>query len=560
MRPREDELLDPEIAEQLDAIDATLAGEPVDPRHAEIAELALLLTAARPDGPRGEFGAELDRRVGEGFGRRGPRADRAAEAGARMPAGGVAGAAGGSPGGAAGGSAGAHPGGRGAARPARRRWSSWGLMPGLGLAATAVVAVVAVVVAVGPGGGTGSGGSHVRADASAASLRVGDHAGPMGIVKATTTKDGALAPFRAGIPTPSGAAGAGGTAGSAGAAGASGAAGAGSGAINGTRSGGSTSINKSASPLRGPVSAGPPTSGAAVHGRSAPAITTPASPRTQAPIYHGPAPTTSAAPSTAAPRSPGVTYGAGVTSGSTQSPATTSPSPLPNGRKIIQASILELGTPARRLDAVAQEVFEVARAVNAIVESSNVSSTGGPGASAQFQLRIPSQYLSSALGQLSRLPYANVLSRTDSTTDVNSPYLTLGRQIAAAKARLATLRTQLAAATTETEITSLHAQIAAEKATLSREQSSRASLTRRVDFSNVFLTVQGTTGAAAHRGSGGFGLHQAGHDALRVLEVSAGVALIVLAVVLPLGLLIALGWWVAQGAQRRRRERALDLA
>ena len=69
MRPREDEMIDPAIAEQLDAIDATLAGDPVDPRFAELAELALLLAVGRPEGPRPEFAHELDRRVRARFGR-----------------------------------------------------------------------------------------------------------------------------------------------------------------------------------------------------------------------------------------------------------------------------------------------------------------------------------------------------------------------------------------------------------------------------------------------------------------------------------------------------------
>ena len=48
MRRLDENPIDPEIAAQLDAIDATLAGEPVDPQHAELAELALLLAAERP--------------------------------------------------------------------------------------------------------------------------------------------------------------------------------------------------------------------------------------------------------------------------------------------------------------------------------------------------------------------------------------------------------------------------------------------------------------------------------------------------------------------------------
>src|SRR5947209_134021 len=57
--------LPPEVIAELDAVDATLAGEPVDPEHAEAAELALLLRAERPT-PAPEFTVLLD----EGFARR----------------------------------------------------------------------------------------------------------------------------------------------------------------------------------------------------------------------------------------------------------------------------------------------------------------------------------------------------------------------------------------------------------------------------------------------------------------------------------------------------------
>src|SRR5580698_2610652 len=66
MRRVDEQPLDPEVAETLDAIDATLAGEPVDPRFAEIAELALLLTASRPQ-LDWSFAAALDGRVERRF-------------------------------------------------------------------------------------------------------------------------------------------------------------------------------------------------------------------------------------------------------------------------------------------------------------------------------------------------------------------------------------------------------------------------------------------------------------------------------------------------------------
>src|SRR5689334_10934292 len=66
MRRLDEFPIDPEIAAELDAIDATLAGEPVDPAHAEIAELALMLAAEGPE-IDAEFARSLDQKVARRF-------------------------------------------------------------------------------------------------------------------------------------------------------------------------------------------------------------------------------------------------------------------------------------------------------------------------------------------------------------------------------------------------------------------------------------------------------------------------------------------------------------
>ena len=66
MRLLDQDPIDPEIAATLDAIDATLAGEPVDARYAELAEIALLLSSDRPQLPA-EFARSMDERVGRRF-------------------------------------------------------------------------------------------------------------------------------------------------------------------------------------------------------------------------------------------------------------------------------------------------------------------------------------------------------------------------------------------------------------------------------------------------------------------------------------------------------------
>jgi hypothetical protein len=58
--------IDPEIAATLDAIDATLAGEPVDGRYADIAEIALLLASDKPQIPPA-FAQSLDSEVERRF-------------------------------------------------------------------------------------------------------------------------------------------------------------------------------------------------------------------------------------------------------------------------------------------------------------------------------------------------------------------------------------------------------------------------------------------------------------------------------------------------------------
>jgi hypothetical protein len=458
MRPREDELIDPEIAEQLDAIDATLAGDPVDPRFAEIAELALLLAASRPEPPRPEFAAELDRRVQARF-----RA--AAEPAARS----------GSPDGA-------------------RAW--WRVAPWLGAAGTALAAVVAAVVVV-----TAVGGTPATRDLSAA-----NHGREGLAVRQSAASAAAQSPPSAKAAAP-------------------------------LRNG----AHQSVVPAQAATSSAPGAGGAASAGSTpttATTVTDGAGATVNAPTF--------AAPLTITPSPPA---------------ATPSPAPVPNGRRIVQSSTLALGAPAKRIDAVAQEIFNVVAQVNAIVQRSNVVSTGGLDANAQFQLRVPSSELATALTLLSRLRYASVISRTDATQDVNSPYLSGQRDLAAAERTRAALRVQLAAATTDTEIAALKTKLVAVNAEIARDSAALTSLNRRIAYSQVYVSLQASTVTpVAGDSGGGFGLHQAGHDAIRVLEVSAGVALIALAVLLPLALLAALAWWIAAATQRRRRERALDMA
>src|SRR5206468_388507 len=72
MRTRERDTMNPCARRELEALDATLAGERVDPELAELRDLALALRSERA-APRPEFATELDARAEAGF-RAEPRA------------------------------------------------------------------------------------------------------------------------------------------------------------------------------------------------------------------------------------------------------------------------------------------------------------------------------------------------------------------------------------------------------------------------------------------------------------------------------------------------------
>jgi hypothetical protein len=237
--------------------------------------------------------------------------------------------------------------------------------------------------------------------------------------------------------------------------------------------------------------------------------------------------------------------------------------PTPNGRKVVQSAQLSLGTPANRIEAVAQEVFDVAGREHAVVNNSNV--TAGAGGSAQFQLSVPSSALAATMSALSQLHYANVISRTDATQDVNGQYLSDVRKLSDARALRTSLLKQLAKATTPEETDSLKARIRDAEASIRSDEATLNAMNHRVDFSQVAVNINssavpvGSGHSSGHSGSS-FTLGKAAHDAGRVLTVAAGVVLIALAALVPVALIAALAWWIWSGLRRRRREQALDLA
>jgi hypothetical protein len=234
--------------------------------------------------------------------------------------------------------------------------------------------------------------------------------------------------------------------------------------------------------------------------------------------------------------------------------------PVPNGRRQIQSAQLSLMAAANRVDDVAQEAFNVIGDNRGIVRHSTVTA-GGPGGFADITVSVPSQNLAQTMIQLSQLRYAHVLARTDQSQDVNDQYLVDVRRLGDAKAQRTALLKQLAAATTQTQVDSLDAQIHDNELQIQADEKTLASLDKAISYSTIQLSINAGIVPVVHRhhsAATGFTLHKALHDAGRVLVVAAGVALITLAVLLPLAVALGLLAWIAGSLRRRSRQSALN--
>ena len=228
----------------------------------------------------------------------------------------------------------------------------------------------------------------------------------------------------------------------------------------------------------------------------------------------------------------------------------------PFGRKRERAASLALSTSAGDLQDVADGVVRVTESVGGIVQTSEVD-TGDAQGGAAFTLRIPGARLDDAIAQLSKL--AHVASLQQSSQDITAPFVSVTGRLSDLRAERQGLLKALARATTLNQTQSIRARLRANRSEIAAVKGQLAALRRRADFATVDVTVDGN-GKPVHHGGAGWTPRDALHDAGRVLEVAAGVALVAAAVLVPLAALAAFGVAGASVARRRRRERALDAA
>ena len=235
-------------------------------------------------------------------------------------------------------------------------------------------------------------------------------------------------------------------------------------------------------------------------------------------------------------------------------PSTTAVAPG-RSRQVERTAVLALRTPEDRFERTTDAVIATVSRFGGIVASSQIGATDVAGGEATFDLRIPTHRLDRALAMLSKL--GHVTERSQSLQDITASFASVQERLTDARAERRGLLRALGRATTQNQVASIKAQLRAVSSRIAGLKGERSSLRRRANLARVDLTVRGS----AESDGGGAGTWTPGDaagDALRVIEVLAGVTLVALAVLAPLGILAAVVVLVARSTRRRRREGALD--
>jgi hypothetical protein len=228
-------------------------------------------------------------------------------------------------------------------------------------------------------------------------------------------------------------------------------------------------------------------------------------------------------------------------------------------RKVERSAAITLGVQPRRIDLAAQQISDLADDRGGFVVSSSVASsrTGGGGT---ITLRVPERNLNATMTELARL--GAVRDRSQRMEDITAQSASARDRLQDARAERRALLRQLEDATTLQAAAAIRARLRDVAAEISAAEAGVRRVNNRAAFATVTVTLVADAAAVAgaEDDDGVWSPADAAQDALRVLEVIAGVALVALAVLIPLALLILPIWLAARWGARRGRERALDAA
>lgn len=227
-----------------------------------------------------------------------------------------------------------------------------------------------------------------------------------------------------------------------------------------------------------------------------------------------------------------------------------------NQRAVAHKTDIVLGTTPENIQDVSNEISSVVDDHDGIVLDSNVSDGPEGIAGASFRLLIPTNELDSAVGDLSAV--ADLRSRSQEATDITAPTLTVEDKLQTSRAKVKSLVNELAATTTEEDRLAVEAELSAERDRVANLTTKLNRLERRASLTPVRVDVQTGEDFSSQSDDGSWGPADAIDDIGGHLGTAAGVALIGLAIAIPVALIAMLIALVNRLWVRNARRRVLD--
>ena len=224
-------------------------------------------------------------------------------------------------------------------------------------------------------------------------------------------------------------------------------------------------------------------------------------------------------------------------------------------RRIEQSAALTLAAPEDRIDRVADGIVRLTDRHRGFVLRSSLSSGDEGTTGGDFELRVPADRLQAALAGLSRL--AEVRARNQTGQDVTREFTSAGERLEAARAERRSLLRRLERAPNDAAAEAIRRRLDLVAGEIRGLRAQVRDLRTRTDYASVSVTLQADEEDGGSSPDPGDGLGGALDDAVESLSESVEIAIRVLGVLLPLGLLAGGTLVAARAFRRRRREAAL---
>jgi hypothetical protein len=222
-------------------------------------------------------------------------------------------------------------------------------------------------------------------------------------------------------------------------------------------------------------------------------------------------------------------------------------------RQVARDVKITLATTPEDLQETSNRIVEVSDSFNGIVMRSSVSDGEAGVARARFSLLIPSGKAEEAVAELSAV--ADLRSRSQGSVDITAPTLTTRDRLQTAEARVDSLLNELAEAASDEERATVERKLRNARLSVAWLTTQLNRLERKVSLTPVTIAIE--TGQDSGSDVSGWNLGDAIDDAGNLLGISAGVALIALAVAIPIGLMVLIALAINRAWLRRSRDRAL---